>query len=449
MSGGDGARAVCAGCGLLCDDLPLAAAPYRQGRPNVETRCDRGRRWFARTVFAAALEERRPTVEGSTVPLAAAASRAAALLAGAAHPRVAGLERLPLGAQRKLVEIADRTGADIDTGPTTAHLASVLATQRDGGAFLTLGELRERADCLVLWFSDPGRSHPRLLERFWPDGTDTGQGDGGGDRTLVAVGPHAGGTEADVALPVDPEDSLRLLWLVRLLADDSRCPEREEDPLGETAARLLEEIRRASCGAWLWAPSPGGEGSPAGDGRRVPGPVEVSGLLRLLERLNEEAPWGGRPLGGEGNRAGAEAVLTWQSGYPAAVSYRSGRPRYAGTAHAAGRQASEPDVLLAAGGPSTDLPSGDGRRCVWLDTGEREARPEGDGAGPDPGAATVRIPVLPAGARPGDTLLRTDGVSVRSPGIPGAESWDGPAAEVALDAVLGQLEEIGEGGEVP
>lgn len=477
-------RAVCAGCGCLCDDVRLEDPPFRPGRPNVETDCERGRRWFARRVFGASDRERRPAVDGEPARLDESARRAAELLAGAVHPRVEGLERLPLGAQRKLVEIADRAGAAIDSGASPDHLSSVLAVHRDGGAFVTLGEIRQRVDCLVLWYVQPSHTHPRLLERFYPR-RDEHEADGAAgtdrtgarpdDRTLVAVGPRAGESDADVAVSVEPERSLELLWLVRLLADDPSSPERGEHPLGGVAARLLETLRAASCGAWVFDGSGGhapdgpgaasGPGAPEPDGATgtAPGPVETSGLLRLLDRLNDDAPWGTRPLRGEGNPAGAEAVLTWQSGFPAAVSYRSGRPDYAGPAHAAGRAgaADRHDVVLAAGGDPASLPRDDGTAVVWLDAGAADDGPGNEGGaagtsaapgdGPDPGgrgatgpgaAPAVRLPVLPAGARAGDTLLRMDGLSVRSPGIPGGDDGDAVPAEEALEAVLRELERI-------
>lgn len=461
-------RAVCAGCGCVCDDLPLDGPPFREGRPNVDTDCERGRRWFARRVFGSTTAGRRPALDGQPVGLDDAAARAAELLAGATHPRVAGLERLPLGAQRKLVEIADRAGAAIDTGPSPDHLSSVLAVQRDGGSFVTLGEIRQRVDCLVLWFVEPARTHPRLLERFYPRGEESASGGPSGDegpaghgrpedRTLVAVGPRAGETRADVAVTVERGRSLELLWLLRLLADEPAAREREEHPLGEVAARLLEPLRTASCGAWIFegsgaegADAPGRAGGGDASGREAaeaggPGPVETAGLLRFLHRLNDEAPWGARPLRGEGNPAGAEAVLTWQSGYPAAVSYRSGRPAYAGPAHSAGRSPGGRlhDVVLVAGGDPARPPRAEGDVRVWIDTGAGPAasgEDAGDAGPSDPPA--VRIPVLPPGARAGDTLLRMDGVSVRSPGIPGADGWDGAPAEEALDAVLRELKRI-------
>lgn len=421
--GGNGRRAVCAGCGCMCDDLLLEDPPDGEGRVRVDTDCDLGRAWFATRVFGRAPDARPPEVDGEPVELSAAAARAAELLGAARRPLVAGLHRLPLEAQQAMVEVADCLGADLGL-PGSEEAGTRLSVPRDGGPFLTLGEIRERVDCLVLWRVRPGRSHPRLLERFYAGDTHDGR-----ERTLVAVGPRAGETGADLSLEVGGGDALRLLWLLRLLADDPGAPERRDDPLGEDAARLMDRLRDAGAGAWI---HDGG-----GPGGRT-GPVEASGIVRLLTALNEVAPWGARPLRGEGNPAGAEAVATWQTGYPGPVSFRTGVPRYEAGAATGGPGGV--DVVLLAGGHPGDAGLPGEPAWVWLDAGEAH---DGEDAGPPLREAAVRIPVLPPGAADGDTLLRMDGVSVRSPGVPGAGSWPGVRPEAALRAVL---RELGAGG---
>lgn len=422
MSGGSGSadrRAVCAGCGCLCDDLPLAAPPYERGRPHVETDCAVGRDWFTSRIFGRSLEAGPPEVAGEPTDLAAAAARAAELLASARHPLVAGIGRLPLEGQRRMVEVADRIGADLDLDAADDGLATHLAVHRDGGPFVTLGEVRDRADCLVLWRLRPGRTHPRLLERFYP-------ARGGGERTLVAVGPAADETGADLSVTVDPGDALRLLWLLRLLADDPDAPERESDPLGRRAGGLMEHLEAARWGAWLY---PGG--GPGGGC----GPVEVIGILRLLARLGGDVPWGARPVRGEGNPVGAETVTTWQTGYPGPVTFRDGVPRYDGGG--AGRNRTGVDVVLLAGGRPGSPALPDGAAVVWLDAGDPgDGGRDAAGGGP---AADVRVPVLPAGAVEGDTLLRMDGLAVRSPGVPGAGDRAAVPATEALGAILEAL----------
>jgi formylmethanofuran dehydrogenase subunit B len=65
----------------------------------------------------------------------------------------------------------------------------------------------------------------------------------------------------------------------------------------------------------------------SGDERRDPHRAE--GLIALTQALNGPTRAALSSLRAGGNRSGLESVLTWQTGYPLAVDYSSGSPRYA------------------------------------------------------------------------------------------------------------------------
>jgi formylmethanofuran dehydrogenase subunit B len=56
--------------------------------------------------------------------------------------------------------------------------------------------------------------------------------------------------------------------------------------------------------------------------------LRVEGLTALAQALNGPTRAALSSLRSGGNRPGAEAVLTWQTGYPFAVDYSRGYPRY-------------------------------------------------------------------------------------------------------------------------
>ena len=62
----------------------------------------------------------------------------------------------------------------------------ILAGQRRGRAAATLGELKNRADLVLFWGSDPARTHPRLIERL-VNARGTHIPDGRASRTVVSV----------------------------------------------------------------------------------------------------------------------------------------------------------------------------------------------------------------------------------------------------------------------
>jgi formylmethanofuran dehydrogenase subunit B len=57
-------------------------------------------------------------------------------------------------------------------------------------------------------------------------------------------------------------------------------------------------------------------------------PLRVEGLITLAQALNGPTRAALLSLRAGGNRVGAESVLTWQSGFPYAVDYSRGYPRY-------------------------------------------------------------------------------------------------------------------------
>jgi formylmethanofuran dehydrogenase subunit B len=88
----------------------------------------------------------------------------------------------------------------------------------------------------------------------------------------------------------------------------------------ETAAEIAGRLAKARYVAVVHDAEPGQE--PGRDRYRV------EGLLALAEALNGPTRAALSSLRAGGNRSGAEAALTWQTGYPMAVEFTSGAPKY-------------------------------------------------------------------------------------------------------------------------
>jgi formylmethanofuran dehydrogenase subunit B len=77
-----------------------------------------------------------------------------------------GLARSSTAGQRAAVRLADQLGATIDTAASTCHAPSIMAVQAVGESTSSLGEVKNRADLVVYWGSNPLESHPRHFERY-------------------------------------------------------------------------------------------------------------------------------------------------------------------------------------------------------------------------------------------------------------------------------------------
>src|SRR3954451_24957945 len=118
--------------------------------------CPLGDAWFA-------LGERPPVarVDGRTATVDEAVDAAAAILHQACAPLVYGLGQTSCEAQRRAVALAEAYGAVIDPGAPAQF-----AYQAIGSSPATFGEIRDRAELVVVWGADPAVTNPRLLERL-------------------------------------------------------------------------------------------------------------------------------------------------------------------------------------------------------------------------------------------------------------------------------------------
>jgi formylmethanofuran dehydrogenase subunit B len=296
--------ATCAGCGCGCDDIEVAVADGALER--LIRTCTIGDEWFAERTADAPAPAR---VDGREVDLAEAVETAAAILGEARLPLVCGLGQTDCESQRAAVALAEATGAVIDpSGPLEGAVGA--ASLEIGLSTATLGELRDRAELVVVWRADPVVSHPRLLPRLRLDRAGRAAG-----RTLVAVDIRRTSTagEADEFIELPPELEFETLWALRALVRDvpldhdlaARLP---LDALDQLASRL----RACEYGAVVHGPA---------------AYANALALLALVRDLARSAHVVALPLRQDGNARGAEDVLAWQTGYPAAVSFARGHPR--------------------------------------------------------------------------------------------------------------------------
>jgi formylmethanofuran dehydrogenase subunit B len=317
--------ATCAGCGCGCDDIEVAVAAG--ALEHVTRTCALGDEWFAERTADAPPAAR---VDGREVDVAEAVEASAAILREARLPLVCGLGETDCESQRAAVALADAVGAVIDPGDAGIGAAA----QAIGVSTATFGELRDRAELVVSWRADPVASNPRLLPRLRLDRAGRAA-----ERTLVVVAAQRTATadEADEFIELAPELDFEALWAMRALVREvplerdlaARLP---LDALGPLADRL----RACEYGAVLLGAAPY---------------VNALALLALVRDLAALAHVVALPLRQDGNARGAEDVLAWQTGYPAAVSFARRHPRAAfGEFNAAGLlERGETDAALIVG----------------------------------------------------------------------------------------------------
>ncbi len=305
-------NAVCLGCGCTCDDIGVVVENARI--TEARNACALGVRWFGDgSLPAAVLGGRSAAIEDVVAEVASA-------LRSARAPLVFLAPDLTSEAQRAAVAIADQLHAFVDSMTTATAAEGVLAAQRRGRAGATLGEIRNRADVLVFWAVDPALSYPRFQSRYAPDPAGVHVPGGRADRTVIAVdvGEQRGPADADMRIQMSAEEEPLFLASLRgCLAGRSLA----EKPLLARATELAGRLTRAKYAVIVNDAEslPAATNSPS---------VRADALIALTQSLNTTTRGALCTLRGGGNRNGADMVLTWQTGFPMAVDFSRGAPRY-------------------------------------------------------------------------------------------------------------------------
>jgi len=308
---------ACTVCGCVCDDLRVTVSQGRLTR--VEGACRLAEPWYASLDGAAPPAN---CVEGVATAFAAAVEQAAAILRRSRAPLVWGLSRSSTAGQRAAVRLAEQLRANIDTTASICHGPSIMAIQQVGESTCSLGEVRNRADLVVFWGADPAVSHPRHFERYSVDAKGMFVPRGRADRTVVVVDSAATETSAlaDVFIRAPQDRDFEILWALRQLVRGVELPPSAN--LGAThdeLRRLAELFMSCRYGVVFFG---------LGLAQSTSGHSSVEALLKLVEDLNAHTRFTARRLRIPGDVAGADSVLCWMTGFPFAVNFARGYPRY-------------------------------------------------------------------------------------------------------------------------
>jgi formylmethanofuran dehydrogenase subunit B len=275
-------------------------------------------------------------------------------------------------AQRAAVTLADLLRATVDSATSDGAAAGLLAAQRRGRATATLGEIRNRGDVVLFWGVDPSQRYPRFMSRYAlePAGTQVPEGRAGRFVIAVNIGAGKGPAGADLTITLEPSEEIAALSLMRAAVLDHPA-----HGLSDNLARAVGLIGRLTEARYAVLVH---DAEPT---TQPWNPLRVEALIALVQTLNGPTRAALSSLRAGGNRPGAESVLTCQTGYPFAVDYSRGYPRYVPGERGLDRLARGGlDAALVVGSPSLD---------------------------PDPAAALGRIDTVAIGPRASQSSFTT------------------------------------------
>ncbi len=390
---------VCPFCGCLCDDLEITVEGNEiKGAKNACV--------VSRSKFMNHGENRieAPTVDGKKTTMKKAIEAAAKILAEAKRPLVYGLSSTECEAIARCVELAEITGGVIDNTSSVCHGPTILALQQVGESKTTLGEVKNRADLVIFWGSNPTASHLRHLIRYsgMPKGMYTPEGRKSRYIVAVDVRETSMARVADEFVKVAPGGDFELLLALRAAVRGVKIEEDVSGVKAEEIKELAKRMKEARMGIVFF-----GLGLTQSDGRHM----NIDAAVGLVAELNHHTKFLLTPMRGHYNVAGANTVTTWQTGYPYAVDFARGYPRYnPGEFTAVDMMArGEPDaILVVASDPGSTFPADSAAFLAKVPTITLDQK-----VTPTTMMSKIVIPIATAGIEAEGTAYRMDGVSLR------------------------------------
>jgi formylmethanofuran dehydrogenase subunit B len=358
---------VCPVCGSLCDDLEVKVE--KGIVVDVNNACA-----VAEAKFLNYSEHRsqspliRKNGELVETTFDEAVRKSAEILVNSRYPVLYGWSSTSCEATRKGLELAEEVGGVVDNTSTVCHGPSIIGVQDIGISTCTLGQLRHRADLVIYWGSNPMSSHPRHIERYttftegrfqpsgWKDylrrlgatltqrrirrllnlipGREREEIETMLDKRQIPYSLRAEGRKmivvdvrkthtadlADYFIQPEANKDYELLQALRMLVLGE---ELEIDEVAGIPTKILEEIAEVliecELGILFF-----GLGLTMSEGKHR----NIDAALSLVRDLNHRTKFLIMPMRGHFNVSGADTVFTWQTGYPFAVDYSRGYPRY-------------------------------------------------------------------------------------------------------------------------
>jgi formylmethanofuran dehydrogenase subunit B len=263
-------------------------------------------------------------VHGEPATMEKAIGAATEILVSGPVVRVHVLPGLSIEALRPVVSMADALRGLVIPPTSADSERAILAGQRRGRAAATLGELANRADVVLLWGVGP--EYLSCVRRRIIDRPGTHVPDGRRGRTVVAIRIGTAGVldGADLSGTLDPSDELAALSLLQCAARGQRVAVPPRLAFVDAIASRMSSARYIGIVTPTEAPWAGSDLEPPQEGTRSPERSES--LIALAQAWNGPTRAALLSLRAGGNQNGAEALLTWQAGYPLRVSYSDGAP---------------------------------------------------------------------------------------------------------------------------
>ena len=395
---------VCPFCGCLCDDLVVEVEGTRivsvengctlanekfMGDHRLKTPIRREGKGWKETTYDEAIRE------------------TAQILCDADRPLLYGWSGTHGEAQSIGIHLAEILGALVDNTSTVCHGPSILAIQEVGHPGCTLGQVKNRADVIVYWGTNPIDAHPRHMSRYTTFADGFFLKEAFRDRKLIVVDVRKSESAniADEFVRIQPGGDYAVLSALRAIVQGKRgiIPPSVAGVSREQLFRVADLLLSAKFGAIFF-----GLGLTMSRGKSK----NIRNAIELTEELNRHTKFIISPMRGHWNVYGSNEVFTWITGYPYAVDFARGIAFYnpGETTSVDVLSRKECDAcLVVASDPGAHFPKACAEHLARIPTVQID---------PHVNATThlsrIQIPVAVTGIDAEGTAYRMDGVPIRT-----------------------------------
>ncbi|KQC03387.1 MAG: formylmethanofuran dehydrogenase subunit B [Methanoculleus sp. SDB] len=307
---------VCPFCGCLCDDLTVTVENNRIIA--VDNGCTLGNAKFMGKDRLHTPIRRTP--DGwKSIAYDEAIDYTVDMLLSADRPLLFGWSGTHGEAQCIGVHMTELVGGIIDSTTSVCHGPSILAIQEVGHPGCTLGQVKNRADLVIYWGSNPIEAHPRHMSRYTTYADGYFLDNAFRNRTVIVVDVRETETArvADEFIRIKPGGDYAVLSALRAIVRGKGAiiPPTVAGVKRAQLERVAALCKEASFGAVFF-----GLGLTMTRGKYK----NIRNAIELVDELNRHTKFTITPMRGHWNVYGSNEVFTWMTGYPYAVDFCRG-----------------------------------------------------------------------------------------------------------------------------
>ena len=397
--------ALCPFCGCLCDDLTIVVEDNKI--TDVKQACKLGAsKIMGHHRIKAPMMRKDKNSEFKEVSYEEAINEAANILSNSKRPLLYGWASAVCEVHKKGILLAEELGAIIDNTATVCHAPSTLAVHEKGLPSATLGQIKNRADVIVFWGSNPVHAHPRHMGRYsvFAKGLFSEKGRKGRKVVVVDVRKTDTANMADQFVQLEQGSDYLVISALRAILSGHAdvVPESVGGVPKDALSKLVDTLKTGKFVGIFF-----GMGLTQSKSRYK----NIDNAISLVTELNAFTKCVITPMRGHYNVTGFGNVCAWETGFATAVDFARGAPYYNPGETAAN------DVLLRKETDAAMIIAGDAGAHFPADSVRHLARipvvqidPYWN---PTTEVANVVIPVAICGVEVEGTAYRMDGVSLR------------------------------------